>query len=287
MNSIDTENSIIAELAELKNAAPPKLQNFDTPFEEDESILIEARDVSMKFRMPTEKIDSAKEFFVKLLKGQLRYQSFEVLKNISFRVKRGESLGLIGRNGAGKSTLLRIVAGIMEPTGGYVKTRGNMVPLLKLGAGFDMNATGEENIYLNGAMLGFSKKEMRAKYDSIVAFSELEKFMKVPLKNYSSGMLTRLGFAIAVDVHPDIMLIDEVLAVGDAVFQQKCAQKIDQLKSEGTTFIVVSHSITQIRRLCQNAIYLKNGELVAAGDVNAVTKLYSDDFPKPQNGKIK
>lgn len=287
MNSIDTENSIIAELAELKNAAPPKLQNFDTPFEEDESILIEARDVSMKFRMPTEKIDSAKEFFVKLLKGQLRYQSFEVLNNISFRVKRGESLGLIGRNGAGKSTLLRIVAGIMEPTGGYVKTRGNMVPLLKLGAGFDMNATGEENIYLNGAMLGFSKKEMRAKYDSIVAFSELEKFMKVPLKNYSSGMLTRLGFAIAVDVHPDIMLIDEVLAVGDAVFQQKCAQKIDQLKSEGTTFIVVSHSITQIRRLCQNAIYLKNGELVAAGDVNAVTKLYSDDFPQPQNGKIK
>ena len=287
MNSIDTENSIIAELAELKNATPPKLQNFDTPFEEDESILIEARDVSMKFRMPTEKIDSAKEFFVKLLKGQLRYQSFEVLKNISFRVKRGESLGLIGRNGAGKSTLLRIVAGIMEPTGGYVKTRGNMVPLLKLGAGFDMNATGEENIYLNGAMLGFSKKEMRAKYDSIVAFSELEKFMKVPLKNYSSGMLTRLGFAIAVDVHPDIMLIDEVLAVGDAVFQQKCAQKIDQLKSEGTTFIVVSHNITQIRRLCQNAIYLKNGELVAAGDVNAVTKLYSDDFPKPQNGKIK
>jgi len=287
MNSIDTENSIIAELAELKNAAPPKLQNFDTPFEEDESILIEARDVSMKFRMPTEKIDSAKEFFVKLLKGQLRYQSFEVLKNISFRVKRGESLGLIGRNGAGKSTLLRIVAGIMEPTGGYVKTRGNMVPLLKLGAGFDMNATGEENIYLNGAMLGFSKKEMRAKYDSIVAFSELEKFMKVPLKNYSSGMLTRLGFAIAVDVHPDIMLIDEVLAVGDAVFQQKCTQKIDQLKSEGTTFIVVSHNITQIRRLCQNAIYLKNGELVAAGDVNAVTKLYSDDFPQPQNGKIK
>lgn len=243
----------------------------------DKDTLIEVNDVCMKFRMPTEKIDNMKEYFIKAVKGKLHYTDFEVLKNINFSVKRGESLGLIGRNGAGKSTLLRIISGIIEPTKGYVRTQGNMVPLLKLGAGFDMNASGKENIFLNGAMLGYSYKAMQQKYDSIVAFSELEKFMNVPLKNYSSGMLTRLGFAIAVDVNPDIMLIDEILSVGDAPFQKKCADKIENLKNNGVTFIVVSHSMQQINKLCQNAIWLKDGIISAHGQSEEVTKLYLDD----------
>jgi ABC-type polysaccharide/polyol phosphate transport system ATPase subunit len=240
-------------------------------------MLIDVRDVSMTFRMPSEKVDNVKEYFIKLVKGQLKYNTLEVLKNISFQVKRGESLALIGRNGAGKSTLLRIIAGIIEPTKGYVRTKGNMVPLLKLGAGFDLNATGRENIYLNGAMMGFSKREMQKKYDSIVEFSELEKFMEVPLKNYSSGMLTRLGFAIAVDVNPDIMLIDEILAVGDVPFQQKCSQRIKSLKENGTTFIVVSHSMSQVKLLCQKAVYLKNGEVFMYDAADKVSAVYLKD----------
>ena len=243
----------------------------------DEELLIDARDVCMRFRLPTERIDNAKEYFIKLLKRRLKYVDFDVLKGITLQVKKGESLGLIGRNGAGKSTLLRILAGIIEPTSGTVVTRGNMVPLLKLGAGFDMDATGEENIYLNGAMLGYTHKEMKEKYEGIVEFSELGKFMKTPLKNYSQGMLSRLGFSIAVDVHPDILLIDEILAVGDAPFQKKCAQKLDELKAGGTTFIVVSHSNAQIRRLCTKAIYLKDGIIVDSGDADAVVKHYEKD----------
>ncbi|MBO4540198.1 MAG: ABC transporter ATP-binding protein [Clostridia bacterium] len=243
----------------------------------DEELLIDARDICMKFRLPTERIDNAKEYFIKLLKRRLKYVDFDVLKGVTLQVKKGESLGLIGRNGAGKSTLLRILAGIMEPTSGSVVTHGNMVPLLKLGAGFDMDATGEENIYLNGAMLGYTHKEMKEKYDGIVEFSELGKFMKTPLKNYSQGMLSRLGFSIAVDVHPDILLIDEILAVGDAPFQKKCAQKLDELKAGGTTFIVVSHSNAQIRRLCTKAIYLKDGVIVDSGDADAVVRHYEKD----------
>ena len=243
----------------------------------DEELLIDARDVCMRFRLPTERIDNAKEYFIKLLKRRLKYVDFDVLKGITLQVKKGESLGLIGRNGAGKSTLLRILAGIIEPTSGTVVTRGNMVPLLKLGAGFDMDATGEENIFLNGAMLGYTHKEMKEKYEGIVEFSELGKFMKTPLKNYSQGMLSRLGFSIAVDVHPDILLIDEILAVGDAPFQKKCAQKLDELKAGGTTFIVVSHSNAQIRRLCDKAIYLKEGLIVDSGDADAVVRHYEKD----------
>lgn len=243
----------------------------------DKDLLIDVNNVSMKFRLPTEKIDNLKEYFIKGIKGKLRYKDFEVLKNISFSVRRGESLGLIGRNGAGKSTLLRIIAGIIEPTSGYVRTQGNMVPLLKLGAGFDSNATGKENIFLNGAMLGFSHKTMLQKYDSIVAFSELEKFMNVPLKNYSSGMLTRLGFAIAVDVNPDIMLIDEILAVGDAPFQKKCADKIESLQKNGVTFIVVSHSMTQINKLCQRTIWLNEGNIQEFDESAKVTQAYLEN----------
>lgn len=268
----------MADLIHLTDSADDKSQTAQYvktgDFELDEDILIDVNDVGMRFRMPTEKIDNMKEYFIKLIKGKLKYRNFHVLDGINLQVRRGESLALIGRNGAGKSTLLRIIAGIIEPTAGFVRTRGNMAPLLKLGAGFDSNATGKENIFLNGAMLGFSKREMQKKYDSIVEFSELKDFMNVPIKNYSSGMLTRLGFSIAVDIHPDILLIDEILAVGDTPFQKKCAEKIDSLRKEGTTFIVVSHSMEQVKRLCQRAVYLKNGKIIQYGTAQEVADRY-------------
>lgn len=268
----------MADLIHLTDSADDKSQAAQYvktgDFELDEDILIDVNDVGMRFRMPTEKIDNMKEYFIKLIKGKLKYRNFHVLDGINLQVRRGESLALIGRNGAGKSTLLRIIAGIIEPTAGFVRTRGNMAPLLKLGAGFDSNATGKENIFLNGAMLGFSKREMQKKYDSIVEFSELKDFMNVPIKNYSSGMLTRLGFSIAVDIHPDILLIDEILAVGDMPFQKKCAEKIDSLRKEGTTFIVVSHSMEQVKRLCQRAVYLKNGKIIQYGTAQEVADRY-------------
>ena len=246
-------------------------------FYKDEDILVDARNIEMTFNMPQERIDNLKEYAIRFIKGKLNYKKHEVLKNINIQVRRGDSLALLGRNGAGKSTLLRILAGIIEPTGGYVRTRGNIVPLLQLGAGFDGDATGRENVFLNGAMMGFSKREMMKKYDSIVEFSELKEFMNVPLKNYSSGMKSRLGFAIAVDVNPDLMMVDEILSVGDNPFQEKCARKIDELKKKGTTFIVVSHSMNQIRRLCENAVYLKDGEMVLSGPAEVVTKAYEAD----------
>lgn len=241
---------------------------------DEEQILIDINDVSMRFKLPSEKIDNLKEYAIKFIRRKLKYTDFWALKNVSLTVKRGESLGLIGRNGAGKSTLLKLISGIIEPTKGHIITRGNMVPLLKLGAGFDMDATGKENIFLNGAIMGYTHREMEAKYESIVEFSELDKFMNVPLKNYSSGMLTRLGFSIAVDVNPDILLIDEILAVGDIPFQKKCSQKIEELQKGGTTFIVVSHSMASINRLCQKAAWLKNGELEEYGAVKDVTAAY-------------
>ena len=244
---------------------------------DDPNILIDAQNVSMRFKMPTEKIDNLKEYVVKLLKGKLRYKEFWALQDVSFQVKRGESLALLGRNGAGKSTLLKLISGIYEPTKGAIYTYGSMAPLLRLGAGFDMNATGKENIFLNGAMLGFSHREMEKKYDSIVAFSELQDFINIPLKNYSSGMITRLGFSIAVDVNPDILLIDEVLAVGDAPFQKKCAEKLHELQQNGTTFILVTHTLNKALELCQKGVYLKKGVVEAYGDIQDVAKKYVKD----------
>lgn len=243
----------------------------------DSDALVAVEDVSMRFRMPTEKVDNAKEFLIKLLKRQLRYRDFWVLRNISFQVKRGESVGILGRNGAGKSTLLRLISGIIEPTSGRIVVQGSVAPLLKLGAGFDPDATGEENVYLNGAMLGFGRKEMKVRYERIVEFAELGEFMNLPLKNYSSGMVARLGFAIAVDVEPDLLIVDEVLAVGDASFQQKCAEKIASLMRNGTTLLLVSHSAAQVKQLCKRALWIKNGEVVMYDDANIVSDAYAAD----------
>lgn len=249
------------------------------------SPLVQVQNLSMRFRMPAEKVDNVKEFVIKFLTRKLRYRDFWVLKNISFRVDRGESVGILGRNGAGKSTLLKLISGIIEPTQGTITVQGNVVPLLKLGAGFDPDATGEENVYLNGAMLGYGKREMKERYDRIVEFAELGDFMKLPLKNYSSGMVARLGFAIAVDVDPDLLIVDEVLAVGDAAFQQKCSEKISSLQKNGTTLLLVSHSAAQVKALCKRALWIKEGEIVMYDDAKTVSDAYAADCTIKQKEK--
>lgn len=236
--------------------------------------VIEADNVSLRYNKPTEKVGTLKEFFIRLFTGKLRYKEFWVLNNISVEVKRGESLALIGLNGCGKTTLLKTIAGILEPTKGEIRIAGTVAPLINLGAGFDSEATAKENIFLNGAILGYSKKQMQEKYDSIVEFSELQDFMNTPLKNFSSGMLARLGFAIAVDVQPDILLVDEVLSVGDANFKQKCQNKIEDMMKKGTTLVYVSHNMGEVTRLCAKALWIKDNKMHMYGNSEEVVEEY-------------
>lgn len=239
----------------------------------DDNTLVSAQNVGMKFRLREKRADTLKERFVALFKGENKHKDLTVLSDISFEIKRGESLGVIGHNGAGKSTLLKIVAGIYQPTQGAVATNGRVV-LLNLGAGFDMEASAEENVFLNGAILGFTRKQMRERFDSIVEFSELGKFMKMPLKNFSSGMVSRLGFAIAIDVHPDLMLVDEVLSVGDANFSKKCMAKIEEMKRDGVSFMFVSHSIGQVQHLCEKTLWIEDSQMKEYGDSKTVCGNY-------------
>lgn len=239
-----------------------------------EGNLIEVDNVSLKYNKPSEKIGTLKEFIVRLFKGKLRYNEFWVLNDISVEVKRGESLALIGLNGCGKTTLLKTIAGILEPSKGEVRLGGTIAPLINLGAGFDMESTAKENVFLNGAILGYSKKEMQAKYDSIVEFAELKDFMNTPIKNFSSGMLSRLGFAIAVDVQPDILLVDEVLSVGDYNFRQKCQKKIEELMANGTTLVYVSHNMNEVTRLCKHALWIKDNKMHMYGESKDVVEKY-------------
>lgn len=235
---------------------------------------IEVNNVGMKFNLSQEKVDSLKEYFIKLMTGKLQYNEFWALKNISFKVEKGDRVGILGLNGAGKSTLLKVIAGVFKPTEGEVKRDGRLVPLLELGAGFDPQYTGAENIYLYSAVLGYPKSFVDEKFDDIVKFSELEKFIDVPIKNYSSGMKTRLGFAIATQVEPDILILDEVLSVGDAKFRKKSEKKIMSMFKKNVTVLFVSHSLDQVQRLCNKAILLEHGELVAAGDIGEVSAIY-------------
>ncbi len=232
--------------------------------------------VTVKFNLGKEKNDSLKEFVIKLLKRQLKYDEFLALQDISFSVEKGERLGILGLNGAGKSTLLKVIAGVYRPTIGSVHTEGVIAPLLELGAGFDAQYTGRENIYLYGAVLGYSKKFIEEKFDEIVAFSELEQFIDVPLKNYSSGMKSRLGFAICTAVHPDILILDEVLSVGDAKFRKKCEAKIQELFDSGVTVLFVSHSIDQVKKICNKAMILDHGRMKAFGDIDDVASVYEE-----------
>ena len=240
----------------------------------EKDILIKVEKITMNYRMPTQKVDSLKEFVIRFLKGQLKYKDFNVLNNVSLNIYRGESVAIVGRNGAGKSTLLRIIAGIIPPTAGKVTINGTMVPMLHRGAGFDYDATGKENVFLNGAILGYTKKEMLEKYDEIVKFAELEDFMEVPIKNYSAGMTARLGFAIAVNSKPDIIIVDEVLAVGDAKFSAKCRDKMKELQQSGVTFVIVSHSKAAVKMLCERAVFIKNRKIYIDGDIDTVYAEY-------------
>ena len=244
--------------------------------ENNEQYLVEATDISMSFIVPEYKYDTLKERVVNFLKGKRNHKrKLTVLQDLSFKIKRGESLGVIGHNGAGKSTLLKIVAGIYRPTTGRLTTHGQVV-LLNLGTGFDMEADAEENIYLNGAILGFSRKQMKERFDSIIEFAELENYTKLPLKNYSSGMISRLAFAIAIDIHPDLLLVDEVLSVGDTNFQKKCMDRIMALKNDGVSFFFVSHSINQVKMLCQNTLWIEGSKVMDYGDSNTVCQKYLD-----------
>lgn len=230
--------------------------------------------VSMKFNLSSEKVDSIKEYFIKLARREIHHDEFWALQNINFSLEKGDRLGILGLNGAGKSTLLKVIAGVFKPTEGSVTKRGRLAPLLELGAGFDMQYTGAENIYLYGAVLGYSKEFIDSKYDEIVAFSELEKFINVPLKNYSSGMKSRLGFAIATVVEPEILILDEVLSVGDAKFRKKSEKKVTDMFDKGVTVLFVSHSLEQVKRICNKALILDHGQMKAFGDIEEVAEIY-------------
>ena len=237
---------------------------------------VELRNVEMHFNMSKEKLESLKEYFLKLAKRQLYFEDFVAVDNVSFDIKKGDVFGIVGLNGCGKSTTLKIISGILEPTKGTVKTYGTIAPLIELGAGIDMDHTARENIYLNGSVLGYSKKFMDEKFDEIVEFSEMQEFLDVPMKNYSSGMVARIGFAIATVTTPDILIVDEILAVGDFLFQQKCEDRINKMINDDTTVIIVSHSIEQIERLCKHCVWLEKGKIKMIGDAAEVCNAYKN-----------
>lgn len=239
-------------------------------------IAIEVNDVSMHFNLMVERVDSIKEYVIKLIKGKLLYNDFVVLSHVSFDVKKGEVVGLVGLNGAGKSTLLKIIAGVLKPTEGKVITRGTIAPLIEVGAGFDPELTARENVYLNGAILGHDRKFMDSKFDEIIDFAELRNFVDVPVKNFSSGMYARLGFAIATMVQPDILIVDEVLSVGDYKFQKKCEDRIQAMLDKGVTVVLVSHDINMIKKLCTKVVWLEHGHLRDIGPTAKVCKEYEE-----------
>ena len=235
---------------------------------------VELRNVEMHFNMSKEKLENLKEYFIKLVTRKLMYEDFVALDNISFDIKKGDVFGIIGLNGSGKSTTLKVISGILSPTRGTVETNGTIAPLIELGAGFDLELTARENIYLNGSVLGYSKKFMDEKFNDIVEFSEMQDFLDTPMKNYSSGMVARIGFAIATVTKPDILIVDEILAVGDFHFQEKCEKRINGMINDDTTVIIVSHSIDQIERLCKHCVWLEKGKIKMIGDTQEVCAAY-------------
>ncbi|MBE6866119.1 MAG: ABC transporter ATP-binding protein [Oscillospiraceae bacterium] len=244
----------------------------------DNNTMVKVENLGICFNLAKERVDSLKEYFLKFSKGSLHFEEFWALKNVSLEIKKGDFYGLVGINGSGKSTLLKTIAGVFKPTEGSVTVNGTIAPLIELGAGFDMDLTARENIYLNGAVLGFSKQFMDEHFQDIVDFSELHDFLDVPLKNYSSGMVARIAFAIATVTDPDILIADEVLAVGDYAFQEKCEKRMAQLLEKGTTVIFVSHSTEQVKRLCNKATWLEHGKIIMTGDAETVCDAYSHKY---------
>lgn len=239
-----------------------------------EQKIIEAENLSIKYNKSTERVDSIKEYLIRKLKGQMKFEEFWALNDVSFSIGKGETVGIIGFNGSGKSTLLKVIAGVLKPAKGRVSVQGSVAPLIELGAGFDPDLSARENIYLNGAVLGYNRKQMQALFQEIVDFSELHDFLDVPVKNFSSGMQARLGFAIATAVIPDILIVDEVLGVGDYKFQQKCYRRMQEIISSGATVLFVSHSIDQVKDICKRVIWVDEGRILMDGDVDEVCDRY-------------
>ena len=238
--------------------------------------MIEVNNVSMRFNMAKEKHESLKEYFLAAVQGRLQFGEFYALRDVSLTVERGDFYGLVGLNGSGKSTLLKVISGVFKPSAGSVTVRGTIAPLIELGAGFDFDLTARENIFLNGTVLGMTPKYIREKFDEIVEFSELRDFLDIPLKNYSSGMVSRLAFAVATTTKPDVLIADEILAVGDFLFQQKCEKRMQELMGGGTTVILVSHSIEQIERMCNKVTWLEKGRVRMQGSCGAVCAAYKE-----------
>lgn len=252
-----------------------------------DDVAISVQNVTMSFNLNKEKVDNLKEYVIKLITHKLEFKKFHALQNISFDVKKGEHLAILGFNGAGKSTLLKTIVGVYKPTSGKIEKQGVIAPLLELGAGFDPNYSGKENIFLYGAILGYSREYIQSKYDEIVEFSELGNFINVPLKNYSSGMRARLGFSIATAVEPDVLILDEVLSVGDAKFRTKSLKKVQSMFEKGVTVLFVSHSIDQVKAICDTAILLDHGKIIAQGDVNEVSAIYDEMTSGARDSKAK
>jgi ABC-2 type transport system ATP-binding protein len=248
------------------SSSPLKMQTSDD--------VLTLQDVTVSYRVPHENIRTIKEFIIRRLKGQVQYVDLLALRQVNLQVKKGEVFGLIGANGAGKTTLLRLVARVMRPTLGRVIVRGRVAPLLAIGAGFHMELTGRENVYLNGSLLGYTRLQIDDYFDEIVDFAEIRDFIDAPLRTYSSGMLARLGFAVATAQMPDILIVDEVLAVGDIAFQEKCATRIRDFREQGSTILLVSHDMGTIQRMCARAAWLNHGEIVQVGLAEEVVKQF-------------
>jgi len=243
-----------------------------------EKTVIEIKNAAVRFNMASENVDNIKEYFIKIVKKQLRFKELLALKDVSLEVKKGESWGIIGRNGAGKSTLLRLICGIITPSKGSVRVDGAISPILELGAGFDAHLNAKDNIFLEGALLGRSREFMKEQYKEIIEFAELDKFQEMPIKNYSSGMRARLAFAIATVIDPEILIVDEVLAVGDAAFRRKCEERMHNMLKDHVTLLLVSHSEAQVKNLCDKALWLREGEAVMTGNAKEVCAAYSEYY---------
>lgn len=246
----------------------------------DKRVMVDVDHVTIRFNLANQKIDNLKEYFIKFIKKELMFQEFLAIKDVSFRVHEGEAWGLIGTNGSGKSTMLKAISGIMKPYRGTITINGSVAPLIELGAGFDAECTARENIFLNGCVLGHTLKFMEEHFDEIVEFAEIQNFLDSPIKNYSSGMKARLGFSIATMVKPDILIVDEILSVGDYKFRQKCEQRMKELLGGGTTLLYVSHNIDEVKRLCDHAIWIDRGETRMIGEVEAVCDAYMAEMKK-------
>ncbi|MBR5278786.1 MAG: ABC transporter ATP-binding protein [Clostridia bacterium] len=246
----------------------------------EKRLMVDVDNVTIRFNLASQKIDNLKEYVIKLVKGQLMFQEFLAVKDVSLKVHAGEAWGLIGTNGSGKSTLLKAISGILKPYKGSITVNGSVAPLIELGAGFDPEMTARENIFLNGCVLGHTQQFMKEHFDEIVDFAEIHNFIDSPLKNFSSGMRARLGFSIATMVKPDVLIVDEILAVGDIKFRQKCMERMDQMLANGTTLLYVSHSINEVKRLCDHAIWIDKGNMVMQGEVNQVCDAYTEAMKK-------